>query len=70
MVRYQYLYLTNNQTIYLYNFRSPIQCGCAFYQTEIRARIVGGIESIPHSWKIIFIYNVIIILGHGLLVFN
>ncbi|CAF0794334.1 unnamed protein product [Adineta steineri] len=30
--------------------RSPIQCGCAFYQPVIRARIVGGIESIPHSW--------------------
>ncbi|CAF3491297.1 unnamed protein product, partial [Rotaria sp. Silwood2] len=29
---------------------SPIQCGCAFYQPIIRARIVGGIESIPHSW--------------------
>ncbi|CAF4954544.1 unnamed protein product, partial [Rotaria sp. Silwood1] len=29
---------------------SPIQCGCAFYQPIIRTRIVGGIESIPHSW--------------------
>ncbi|UJR14619.1 hypothetical protein I4U23_001613 [Adineta vaga] len=29
---------------------SPIQCGCAFYQPIIRARIIGGIESIPHSW--------------------
>ncbi|CAF4165550.1 unnamed protein product, partial [Rotaria sordida] len=29
---------------------SPIQCGCAFYQPVIRTRIVGGIESIPHSW--------------------
>ncbi|CAF1203415.1 unnamed protein product [Rotaria sordida] len=30
--------------------RSPIQCGCAFYQPVIRTRIVGGIERIPHSW--------------------
>ncbi|CAF4107886.1 unnamed protein product [Rotaria sordida] len=33
-----------------YRTLSPIQCGCAFYQPVIRTRIVGGIESIPHSW--------------------
>lgn len=36
--------------ILIKNKRSPIQCGCAFYQPNVRARIVGGIESVPHSW--------------------
>ncbi|CAF1615605.1 unnamed protein product [Adineta ricciae] len=30
---------------------SSVQYGCSFCQPIIRVRIVGGIESIPHSWS-------------------
>jgi hypothetical protein len=35
-----------------YLIRSPKQCGCWFNNTNLKLteKIVGGFESIPHSW--------------------
>ena len=52
MVSYSHLY--PGEIVICHVCRSPIQCGCAFYQPNVHTRIVGGIESIPHSWWIAF----------------
>lgn len=56
----------------IYLVRSPMQCGCAFFQPAVRERIVGGIESIPHSWSVVnfdILISARLLAGPGLSVF-